>query len=929
MAEYLSPAVYIEEIPSGIKPIEGVGTSTGAFVGHAEKGPIGEAIPINNFSEFLKTFGSYTDDYLAFAVKAFFDEGGKSCYVVRTCHFEIPSGQTKKKPTALASSQSFNGTGDFSNGLTTGSKVEKANGFARISFDGAQGDAPFLITYDSATKDLTLTKGDGTTDTATLSNSAIQQGETEEVTFDTFGATVVLNHAFDKNTAITVTDNTVSITAGTAAIDASSIKIISSSGDISGISLTTLTLGTLSTPDSVTITTAGGFNGSFDGSLTGTKTVSLSDAQGNALQIEFNLTTEFDGNETAGSITLNELENLVVSMGPRSLLSTHAISPGLWGDDIGILIQQLEGELFKLHVKYRGTDIETYDNLTMDKTKDTYVETVINRDSVYITAKDETPLTSTLSVSQRRPKPTTSPTGDFSNGLTTGSKVEKANGFARISFDGAQGDAPFLITYDSATKDLTLTKGDGTTDTATLSNSAIQQGETEEVTFDTFGATVVLNHAFDKNTAITVTDNTVSITAGTAAIDASSIKIISSSGDISGISLTTLTLGTLSTPDSVTITTAGGFNGSFDGSLTGTKTVSLSDAQGNALQIEFNLTTEFDGNETAGSITLNELENLVVSMGPRSLLLTNGSDGLSNMSADDYIGDGGLGNGLYAFDKIDGINIVAVPDAIDRDVHIGGMTYCENRGDCFYVGDSQMAISTADQVLNYKFAQGDYSGGNAINSKYGALYTPWIYVFDPRTGGRILIPSSGAVAGRYANTDGTRGVHKAPAGIEDGRLRSGLDVEKDFTDADQEKLNPKGINVIRKITGVGNVIWGARTVSSDPEWRYINVRRLFLFLEESIEGSTKWVVFEPNDPSLWKSIVRNIRAFLRIQWLEGKLVGNTEEEAFYVKCDEETNPQESIDIGRVITEIGVAPSKPAEFVIFRIAQWDGGASVSE
>ena len=125
------------------------------------------------------------------------------------------------------------------------------------------------------------------------------------------------------------------------------------------------------------------------------------------------------------------------------------------------------------------------------------------------------------------------------------------------------------------------------------------------------------------------------------------------------------------------------------------------------------------------------------------------------------------------------------------------------------------------------------------------------------------------------------------------------------------------------------MIWGARTVSSDPEWRYLNVRRLFLFLETSILQSTSWIVFEPNGRALWKSIVRNVSAFLKIQWLQGALVGATPEEAFYVKCDEETNPQESIDLGRVITEIGVAPSKPAEFVIFRISQFAGGSEVPE
>jgi phage tail sheath protein FI len=188
---------------------------------------------------------------------------------------------------------------------------------------------------------------------------------------------------------------------------------------------------------------------------------------------------------------------------------------------------------------------------------------------------------------------------------------------------------------------------------------------------------------------------------------------------------------------------------------------------------------------------------------------------------------------------------------------------------------------------------------------------------------------SGAVVGTFSATDTRRGVHKAPAGIDDGFLNTVIGIEKVVTKGEHDLLNPQGINVIRSLVGQGIVIWGARTTSSDPEWKYINVRRLFLFLEESIHKGTQWVVFEPNDQSLWKSIVRNVSAFLRIQWLEGKLVGSKPEEAFFVKCDKETNPQESIDLGRVITEIGVAPSKPAEFVVFRIAQWAGGVEVSE
>ncbi len=301
----------------------------------------------------------------------------------------------------------------------------------------------------------------------------------------------------------------------------------------------------------------------------------------------------------------------------------------------------------------------------------------------------------------------------------------------------------------------------------------------------------------------------------------------------------------------------------------------------------------------------------------------------------DLTGDEAKRTGLHAFDPVDDINIVAIPDLMQLDAAgdqsatnaragtLAGLTYCQNRKDCFFVADMPRG-KTPQEALAYKQAQAPFSG-SPFNSSFGALYYPWIWVDDPVTGGRKLFPPSGAVAGSYSGTDVRRGVHKAPAGTEDGYLNAALDIERTLTKGEHDTLNPNGVNVIRKFPEAGIVLWGARTLSADPEWKYLNVRRLFLFLEESIFKGTQWVVFEPNDPVLWKRIVRNISAFLRVQWSEGKLVGAKPEEAFFVKCDAETNPPESVDLGRVITVIGVAPSKPAEFVIFRISQFQPGA----
>ncbi len=320
--------------------------------------------------------------------------------------------------------------------------------------------------------------------------------------------------------------------------------------------------------------------------------------------------------------------------------------------------------------------------------------------------------------------------------------------------------------------------------------------------------------------------------------------------------------------------------------------------------------------------------------------LAGGLDGAS-MTASDLIGAPATATtkatGLLAFDAVDDINIVAIPDLVNlsfsaqdsRDATIKGFNYCEARKDCFFVADVPKGFSPQAALGYRRGAAPSPATGGAFNSKFGAIYYPWFFATDPITGKRKLLPPSGAVAGSYAEADGRVGVHKAPAGTEVGFLNSAVEVERAITKGEQDTLNPEGVNVIRKFPDSGIVIWGARTVSSDPEWKYVNVRRLFNFLEESILKGTQGVVFEPNDPSLWKRIIRDVSAFLKLQWMEGKIIGNKMEQAFFVKCDEETNPPESMDLGRVVTLIGVCPSKPAEFVIFRIKQTRFGGDVEE
>jgi Bacteriophage tail sheath protein len=205
-----------------------------------------------------------------------------------------------------------------------------------------------------------------------------------------------------------------------------------------------------------------------------------------------------------------------------------------------------------------------------------------------------------------------------------------------------------------------------------------------------------------------------------------------------------------------------------------------------------------------------------------------------------------------------------------------------------------------------------------LDSSFAALYYPWVRTSDPASGGDLHVPPSGFIAGVYARVDLTRGVHTAPAN-ESLYLATGL--ERNLAQAEAQTLNKSGVNLLRQVAGADVRVWGARTLASDPEWKYVNIRRLFIFLEQSIARGTQWAVFEPNAEPLWNEVRREVENFLTLQWRFGALAGARLDDAFFVKCDRTTMTQNDIDTGRLICLVGVAPVRPAEFVIFRIGQW--------
>jgi phage tail sheath protein FI len=297
------------------------------------------------------------------------------------------------------------------------------------------------------------------------------------------------------------------------------------------------------------------------------------------------------------------------------------------------------------------------------------------------------------------------------------------------------------------------------------------------------------------------------------------------------------------------------------------------------------------------------------------------------VKVEDFAGDIAVRSGMEGLQIAEDVTMVTCPDlmaayqagALDRDgvksVQLKMIAHCELMGDRVAIIDPLPDL-TPQEVGVWRQKDTNY------DSKYAALYYPWIQVPGPDNR-PMSIPPSGYMAGIWARNDMERGVHKAPA---NEVIRGVLDAAAPITKGEQDTLNPIGVNCIRSFSGRGVRVWGARTLSSDPAWRYINVRRLFNFIEKSIENGTQWIVFEPNTPDLWARVRRDVGAFLNRCWRDGMLFGLTSQEAFFVKCDEEINPPEVRDVGQLVIDVGLAPVKPAEFVIFRLSQIAGGGA---
>jgi len=348
--------------------------------------------------------------------------------------------------------------------------------------------------------------------------------------------------------------------------------------------------------------------------------------------------------------------------------------------------------------------------------------------------------------------------------------------------------------------------------------------------------------------------------------------------------------------------------------------------------------TQFAAADNLNSTALSHAVNGFFVNGGSRLFIVNVAD------TDAIAGNDRPRTGLKLLEEIDEVSIVAAPGRTDAASHEALASHCEALADRVCILDlpdvkNTELLKTVESVAAPKGKDKDAGPADANAKSAGAArprlspsgfstaYFPNIVVADALRPNLppVAVSPSGHMAGIWARTDGKRGVHKAPA---NEPVAGALNLTYRVTAAEQGDLNSKGINCIRFFSTEGVMVWGARTLAEESsEWRYVNVRRLLIMIEQSIKRNTRWVVFEPNDRTLWKSVKSEVSRFLSNVYRDGALMGATPEEAFFVKCDEETNPPESVDLGQLVTVIGVAPVKPAEFIIFKIGQNAGGAQI--
>lgn len=937
MPEYLHPGVYIEETSYRGKPIQGVSTSTAGFVGKTRKGPEGKPTLVTSFNDYTRKFGAQISppellgDYMGHAVKAFFDNGGSRAFIVSVLAADaLAASQTANQGTVLRLPIGTTVRGGATT-FTLNSLRNVAVGSVLRVYTRPDTLSPFseslllnVQSYDALRNQVTVGANEipnGTTLTAANTYILVSGVSPHGVAPNTGGPEITAKNRGEDGNNITVnfipTDRTpVALTSGSALREQPVLETVA--GPIADgaltLELTSASLRRLRVGDQIAVGTVEPVTVSAIAAATLDFTINgggpgadFSAGGANVTLISrggVNLPTPFElGTVEAGSFDLtgSPVTEANVQHGVAAALvagDVIRLDDGGNQDDLTITAVQLAQDVAP------GAHV-TLANPVSPQQTDADIRLLATLDdntlpTARILVADASSFTSPFRTSSAEPV-------SITNGSVYSAAqillVDSASNTLYVTYSNVAGNFGETVTTDNWT---------------TLSSTEVAaHGDTI--------VSVASTNSFYSGAKVFLDNGTRQFEAVVASVDPAARRIqFSQPLDLGGagqfIELAANPSDRRAFVRTAEITLEVYENGVlsevFDGLSWNTDTSTdayrryfverINDDEAGSNLIEITQ----PGNPGFAQVNQPVTPNGLV------MSLLNGSNG-SNLTAVDLIGaDNGPGNrtGIEALNERDDISIVAVPGVTDESVQSALLTHCELNKYRIAVLDGEKGSNSVSDIQAHR---------NNYDSKYGAYYAPWLKSLDLTTGRTVLVPPSGHVMGIYARSDANVGVHKAPA---NEVVRNISDLEFSFTAGEQDILNPAGVNLIRELTPRGIRVWGARTMTSDQEWKYVNVRRLFIFLEHSIDKGTQWVVFEPNNESLWARVVETITSFLTGVWKTGALMGTTADQAFFVRCDRSTMTQDDIDNGRLVVEIGIAPTYPAEFVIFRIGQFTASSN---
>lgn len=936
MPEYLHPGVYVEETSYRGKPIQGVSTSTGGFVGFARKGPAGLAKFVDSFASFQRIFGepvkapiAAQGQFLGHAVRAFFENGGARCYVVRVLAadalasslpiergivLKLARGVTVRGPTRKLRLNALRG-------VTAGTVL---NVFTRTS-----ADAPF-----TQTRTLTVESYDPVRDTVTVNAaSEIPNG----VVLDPTNTVLLVNGGTPPNAAVNGGGATFAARnkgedgdgvavelrprdrppvalatasarrgSGSIAFEAASLPLANGETQLQPV---IASLRRLRTGDTLTV-----------GGSSGLVIQSIADG-------EITFAKQGGGVDMSGGGTIRLMErggqvlDTPIALGaapPALAIDMTAAGPfpaAAVAHDLTAVLQA--GDVIEVDDGGGNTGL-------VDVTATQVAQEIAPGDHVTIapglSAAENAPVTASIAIpadSLGLKRVFVGSTAGFAAPQRAGSpaSVAVSDGVKSDSADIVLVDGPDGVLYldsgsafptDVAVADWTIIEGlqvaaDGQTTLALASTAGTYTGARVEIDSGTqkFEATIQM---------IDVAARTVTLDAGLA-LGAGNFIDVPVDKTARAAYLRVLEFDALVYEEGV-------LKESFE-------ELAWNPDDATDAGLKYWLTRINDPEAGSKLVTVAEGggAGLTLALAPaiangQARKLSGGSNGGALTDVDLIGADNGPGKrtGIQALSERDDIAMVAVPGVTSEPVQGALITHCELLRYRLGLLDCPLAAGDVSEVQAHR---------NNYDSKYAAYYAPWVKSLNSLSGRVEAFPPAAYAMGICARTDNTVGVHKAPA---NEVVRNVSDVVLPFTAAEQDVLNPIGVNLIRDLTPRGIRLWGARTISSDQEWKYVNIRRLFIYIEHSIDIGTQWVVFEPNSESLWARVVETVNSFLFGVWKSGALMGTTPEKAYFVQCDRSTMTQDDIDNGRLVCKIGLAPVAPAEFVIFRVGQFTASAN---